>query len=46
MRLEHAARMHELIPDSRLAVLPDTTHVGLMRRIDLVMPMVESFLPS
>jgi pimeloyl-ACP methyl ester carboxylesterase len=44
VRLEHAVRMRELIPDCQLAVLPGTTHVGLMRRADLVVPMVESFL--
>lgn len=44
VRLEHAARMHELIPDCQLAVLPGTTHMGLMRRADLVVPMVERFL--
>jgi hypothetical protein len=31
-------------PASQAAVLPDTTHVGLMRRADLVAPMAESFL--
>jgi hypothetical protein len=25
-------------------VLPGTTHIGLMQRADLVVPMVESFL--
>lgn len=44
VRLEHAVRMRELIPDCQLAVLPGTTHMGLMRRADLVVPMVERFL--
>jgi pimeloyl-ACP methyl ester carboxylesterase len=44
VRLEHAVQMHELIPDSRLAVLPGATHMSLMRRSDLVVPMVEWFL--
>ncbi|MQA84441.1 MAG: alpha/beta fold hydrolase [Streptosporangiales bacterium] len=46
VRLEHAVEMYELIPGSQLAVLPGTTHMDLMRRSDLVVPMVESFLPS
>jgi pimeloyl-ACP methyl ester carboxylesterase len=46
VRIEHAAEMHALIPNARLAVLPDTTHVGLIRRPELVLPMLESFLPS
>jgi pimeloyl-ACP methyl ester carboxylesterase len=44
VRLDHAIEMHDLIPDSRLTVLPGTTHAGLMRRDDLIVPMVESFL--
>lgn len=41
--VEHAAEMYELIPDARLAVLPDTTHMGLTRRADLLLPILESF---
>ncbi|HWN34989.1 MAG TPA: hypothetical protein VNP03_19715 [Pseudonocardia sp.] len=36
--------MRELIPAGSLAVLPDTTHTGLLRRADLLLPMVEKFL--
>ncbi len=43
-RIDHAAQMRELIPDARLAVLPDTTHMDLTRRADLVLPLVEPFL--
>lgn len=32
VRVEHAAGMRELIPDARLAMLPDTTHTALTRR--------------
>lgn len=44
VRVEHAARMADLIPDSRLAVLPATTHTALMRRTTLLLPMLEEFL--
>ena len=36
--------MRDLIPDSRLAVLPDTTHIQLTQRAELVVPIVERFL--
>ncbi|MEU6352954.1 alpha/beta hydrolase [Streptomyces sp. NPDC047072] len=42
--VEHAAEMHRLIPDSRLAVLPGTTHLTLMRRTSLVLPLLGEFL--
>ncbi|PRY00018.1 alpha/beta fold hydrolase [Allonocardiopsis opalescens] len=44
IRLDHAVRMHELIPDARLAVLPGTTHMEVVRRAELVVPMVDAFL--
>ncbi|MFG3275711.1 alpha/beta fold hydrolase [Streptomyces luteogriseus] len=44
LRVEHAAEMRDLIPGARLAVLPDTTHMTLMRRTDLLLPMLEEFL--
>jgi pimeloyl-ACP methyl ester carboxylesterase len=44
VRIEHAAQMRELIPDARLAVLPGCTHMDLVRRADLVLPLVEEFL--
>jgi hypothetical protein len=28
---------------SRLAILPDTTHVTLMQRIDVIAPMISDF---
>ncbi|MFJ6216316.1 alpha/beta fold hydrolase [Streptomyces sp. NPDC092296] len=43
VRLEHAAEMHRLIPDSRLAVLPDCTHMEVTHRTELL-PMLEGFL--
>jgi pimeloyl-ACP methyl ester carboxylesterase len=44
VRIEHAAEMQRLIPDARLAVLPDTTHVALMRRTSLLLPLLTEFL--
>jgi pimeloyl-ACP methyl ester carboxylesterase len=46
VRVEHADEMRELIPDARLAVLPDTTHMDLIRRADLVLLLVEPFLDA
>ncbi|MGW1995761.1 alpha/beta fold hydrolase [Embleya sp. NPDC001921] len=46
IRLEHAVRMYELIPNARLAVLPGTTHMGAIRRADLLIPMIEAFAPT
>lgn len=57
MRLEHIAEMYrlksgEIMGDmrprgaSRLAVLPDTTHVTLMQKIDVIAPMITDFLDS
>ena len=31
---------------SRLAVLPDTTHVTLMQKIDVIAPMINDFLDA
>ncbi len=42
--LEHAVQMHALIPGAQLAVLPGTTHMGVLRRTDLVVPLVTGFL--
>jgi pimeloyl-ACP methyl ester carboxylesterase len=44
IRLEHAVQMHGLIPGAQLAVLPGTTHMGVMRRADLMLPLVRDFL--
>jgi pimeloyl-ACP methyl ester carboxylesterase len=46
VRIEHAAQMHRLIPDARLAILPACTHMDVMRRTELVLPVVEAFLDS
>ncbi|MFF4509370.1 alpha/beta fold hydrolase [Streptomyces sp. NPDC001401] len=44
VRVEHAAEMQELIPGAQLAVLPATTHVALMRRTSLLVPLLTEFL--
>jgi pimeloyl-ACP methyl ester carboxylesterase len=44
VRVEHAAHMREVLPDTRLAVVPGATHVGLLHETDLVMPILRRFL--
>lgn len=44
VRVEHAADMHRLIPDARLAILPGCTHMDVMRRTEAVLPMATAFL--
>ena len=40
----HGEVMRELIPGSQLAVLPDTTHMQVTRRADLLLPLLAAFL--
>ena len=44
IRLEHAVETHGLIPGAQLAVLPHATHMDVMRRTDLLLPIVQDFL--
>lgn len=44
IRLEHAVEMHGLIPGAQLAVLPGATHMAVMRRADLIVPLLRDFL--
>ncbi|MFN8573050.1 MAG: alpha/beta hydrolase [Gemmatimonadaceae bacterium] len=57
VRLEHVAEMYRLkgggihgdikpLPASRLAILPATTHVTLMQRMSVIVPMVNDFLDA
>jgi pimeloyl-ACP methyl ester carboxylesterase len=57
VRLDHIAEMYRLKggdlhgdmrphPDSRLAILPDTTHVTLMIRRQTIIPMINDFLDA
>src|SRR3954464_3404492 len=40
----HGEVMCELIPGAQLAVLPDTTHMQVTRRTELLLPLLASFL--
>jgi pimeloyl-ACP methyl ester carboxylesterase len=55
VRPEHAVEIFRLrgggvagdfvgLPDSQLAILPGTTHVGVVDRADLLLPMIKAFL--
>ena len=44
MRPEHAVELFRLLPHARLAVLPGTDHMALMKRAALLLPMVSEFL--
>jgi pimeloyl-ACP methyl ester carboxylesterase len=44
VRLDHAAEMLDLFPDSRLAVLPATRHTEVMQRSEQLQAIVEPFL--
>ena len=57
VRLEHVAEMFRLKggevhgdmrprSESRLAILPNTTHVTLMQRMDAIVPMVNDFFDA
>jgi pimeloyl-ACP methyl ester carboxylesterase len=57
VRLEHIAEMYRLKggevhgdmrarSESRLAILPDTTHVTLMNRRQTIVPMINDFLDA
>src|SRR4051794_25854082 len=44
VRLDHAAEMLDLFPDSQLAVLPGTKHTEVMQRPEQLRALVSSFL--
>lgn len=44
VRLDHAAEMLDLFPDSRLAVLPGTKHTEVMQRSEQLRALVAPFL--
>ena len=58
MRIDHIAEMYRLKGggnthadmqprvESRLAILPNTTHVGLMARMTTIVPMINDFLDA
>jgi hypothetical protein len=41
-----AVEMRGHIPGAQLAVLPGTTHMGVLRRSDVIVPLVTGFLAS
>jgi pimeloyl-ACP methyl ester carboxylesterase len=47
VRPEHAVELFRLIPDARLAVLPETDHIAiLLQRADWLAPMITTFLDA
>jgi pimeloyl-ACP methyl ester carboxylesterase len=42
--LSDVVEMYELLPNAQLAVLPDTTHIGVTRRPDQVLALISPFL--
>jgi pimeloyl-ACP methyl ester carboxylesterase len=44
VRPEHAVSMFRLIPNARLAILPDTDHMTIVKRSDWLVPMIKEFL--
>jgi pimeloyl-ACP methyl ester carboxylesterase len=46
VRPEHAVEMFRLLPDAKLAVLPDTNHMNIVTRTGWLVPMVEDFLDA
>ena len=45
-RPEHAVLMFRLLPNARLAILPDTDHMAIVKRSDWLLPMIGEFLDS
>lgn len=47
-RAKGGGKMGDLhgLPESRLAILPGTTHIGMMQRTDWLLPMITDFLDS
>jgi pimeloyl-ACP methyl ester carboxylesterase len=43
---EHAVQMFRLLPNARLALLPDTDHMMMVKRSEWLLPMIEEFLDS
>jgi pimeloyl-ACP methyl ester carboxylesterase len=41
---EHGAAMQRLIPNARLAILPNTDHMQMVERTTTLVPMIEAFL--
>ncbi len=46
VRPEHAVLMFRLLPDARLAILPDTNHMSIVIKGDVLLPIIEQFLDA
>jgi pimeloyl-ACP methyl ester carboxylesterase len=46
VRPEHGVEMFRLLPHARLAVLPLTDHMTLLKRTDWLVSMIEMFLDA
>jgi pimeloyl-ACP methyl ester carboxylesterase len=44
VRPEHAVEMFRRLPHARLAILPGVDHMAIVKRTELSLPMIESFL--
>jgi pimeloyl-ACP methyl ester carboxylesterase len=44
VKVEHVTEISNLIPDAQLAILPETTHMEVIRREELLLPMITRFL--
>jgi hypothetical protein len=43
---EHVVLMFRLLPDARLAILPDTDHMSIVHRAAWLVPMIDAFLDA
>jgi pimeloyl-ACP methyl ester carboxylesterase len=46
VRPEHAVALFRLFPDARLAILPGTDHMTIVKRSAWLLPMIEEFLDA
>jgi pimeloyl-ACP methyl ester carboxylesterase len=46
VRPEHAVALMRLIPGAQVAILPGTGHMDLTSRVDLIVPMITTFLDA
>jgi pimeloyl-ACP methyl ester carboxylesterase len=46
VRPEHAVDLYRLLPHARLAILPGTDHMTMVKRADWLVPMVTGFLDA
>lgn len=46
VRPEHAVALLRILPNARLAILPDTPHMQLLARTSVLVPMINEFLDA